>query len=40
MKFGQLKEKITKESLPVRTDLSNEFTSVILGIYQRKTYPS
>ena len=40
MKLGQFKEEITKESLPVSTDLSNEFTSVILGTDQRKTYPS
>ena len=40
MKLGQLKEEITKEYLPVSTDLSNDFTSVILETDQRKTYPS
>ena len=26
MKFGQLQEEITKQSLPVSADLSNDFT--------------
>ena len=40
MKLGQLQEEITKASLPVRADLSNKFTSVILETDQRKIYPS
>ena len=40
MKLGQLQEEISKAPLPVRTDLSNEFTSVILETDQRKIYPS
>ena len=30
MKLGQLQEEITKASLPVSADLSNDFTSIIL----------
>ena len=30
MKLGQLQEEISKASLPVSADLSNEFTSIIL----------
>ena len=40
MKPGQLQEEITKASLPVSADLSNDFTSIILETDQRKIYPS
>ena len=40
MKLGQLQEEISKVSLPVGADLSNEFTSIILETDQRKVYPS
>ena len=40
MKFGQLQEEISKASLPVSADLSNDFKSVILETDQRKIYPS
>ena len=30
VKLGQLQEEITKASLPVSADLSNDFTSIIL----------
>ena len=40
MKLGQLQEEITKASLPVSADLSNDFTSIILETDQRKIYPS
>ena len=30
MKLGQLQEEISKASLPVRADLSNDFKSIIL----------
>ena len=40
MKLGQLQEKISKASLPVSADLSNDFKSVILETDQRKIYPS
>ena len=40
MKLEQLQEEITKTSLPVSVDLSNEFTSIILETGQRKIYPS
>ena len=40
MKFGQLEEEISKASLPVSADLSNDFKSVILETDQRKIYPS
>ena len=40
MKLGQLHEEISKVSLPVRANLSKEFTSVILETDQRKIYPS
>ena len=36
MKFGQLQEEITKASLPVSADLSNDFASIILETDQRK----
>ena len=38
MKLGQLQEKITKASLPVNADLSNDFTSIHLETDQRKIY--
>ena len=38
MKPGQ--EEITKASLPVSTDLSNDFTSIILETDQRNIYSS
>ena len=40
MKLRQLQQEISKASLPVSADLSNDFTSVILETDQRKTYPS
>ena len=40
MKLGQLQEKISKASLPVSADLSNDFKSIILETDQRKIYPS
>ena len=40
MKLGQLHVEISKASLPVSADLSNDFKSIILGIDQRKIYPS
>ena len=40
MKLGQLQEKISKASLPVSADLSNDFKSIILETDQRKNYPS
>ena len=36
MKLGQLQEEISKASLPVSTDLSNDFKSINLGTDQRK----
>ena len=39
-KLGQLQEEISKVSLLVSADLSNEFTLVILETDQRKIYPS
>ena len=39
-KLGQLQEEISKASLPVSADLSNDFKSVILETDQRKIYPS
>ena len=36
MKPGRLQKEISKASLPVSADLSNDFTSVILEIDQRK----
>ena len=39
MKFGQLQEEISKASLPVSADLSNDFKSVILETDQRKISP-
>ena len=40
VKLGQLKEEITKTSLPVDADLTNNSASVILETDQRKIYPS
>ena len=40
MKFGQFQEEITKASLLVSADLSNDFASIILETDQRKIYPS
>ena len=39
MKFGQLQEEISKAPLPVSTDLSNDFKSIILKTEQRKILP-
>ena len=36
MKLGQLQEEISKASLPVSADLSNDFKSVILETDERK----
>ena len=36
MKLGQLQEEISKESLPVSADFSNDFLSIILETDQRK----
>ena len=33
MKLGQLQEEISKASLPVSADLSNDFKTVIFGNY-------
>ena len=35
MKLGRLQKEISKASLPVSADLSNDFTSIILEIDQR-----
>ena len=40
MKLGQLQQEITKASLEVSANLSNDFTSIVLEIDQRKIYPS
>ena len=40
MKLGQLQEEISKASLPVSADLSNDFESIILETDQRKIFPS
>ena len=40
MKLGQLQEEISKAFLPVSSDLSNDFKSIILETDQRKVYPS
>ena len=40
IKLGQLQEEISKASLPVSADLSNDFKSIILETDQRKIYPS
>ena len=39
MKLGQLQEEISKASLPVSADLSNDFKSIILETDQRKILP-
>ena len=39
MKLGQLQGEISKASLPVSDDLSNEFKSIILETDQRKISP-
>ena len=39
MKLGQLHEEISKTSLPVSADLSNDVKSIILEIDQRKLSP-
>ena len=38
-KLGQLQEKISKASLPVKADLSNDFKSIIFETDQRKISP-
>ena len=40
MKLGLLQEEISKVSLPVGADLSDDFKSIILETDQRKIYPS
>ena len=40
IKLGQIQEEISKASLPVSADLSNDFKSIILETDQRKIYPS
>ena len=40
MKLGQLQEEISKASLAVSADLSNDFKAIILETDQRKIYPS
>ena len=39
MKLGQLQEEISKASLPVSADLSNDFKSIILETDQREISP-
>ena len=39
IELGQLQEKISKASLPVKADLSNDFKSVIFKTDQRKISP-
>ena len=39
MKLGQLHEELSKASLPVSSDLSNDFKSIILETDQRKLSP-
>ena len=39
MKLGQLHEEISKASLPVIADLSNDFKSIILETDQKKISP-
>ena len=39
MKLGQLQEEISKASLPVSADLSNDFQSIILETDQKKVSP-
>ena len=40
MKLGQFQDEISKASLPLSADLSNDFQSIILETDQRKTYPT
>ena len=40
MKLEQLQEEISKESLPVSADLSNDFKSIILDTDKEKFDPS
>ena len=40
IKLGQLQEEISKATLPVTADLSNDFQSIILETDQRKIYSS
>ena len=40
MELGHLQEKISKGSLPISADLSDDFTSIIFETDQRKIYPS
>ena len=39
MKFGQRQEEISKPSLPISADLSNDFKSILLETDQRKISP-
>ena len=39
MKLGQLQVKISKASLPVSAEISNDFKSIIFETDQRKTSP-
>ena len=39
MKLGQLLKEISKASLPVRNDLSNDFKSIVFETNQRKISP-
>ena len=40
MKLGQFQDEISKASLPLSADLSNDFQSIILETDQRKAYPT
>ena len=40
MKLGQIQEEISKASLSVSTDLSNDSKLIILETDRRKIYPS
>ena len=40
MKLEQFQEEVSKASLPVSTNLGNDFKSIILEFDQRKIYPS
>ena len=40
MKLGQLQEEISKSSLSIIADLSNNFKSIILETDQKNIYPS
>ena len=39
MTLGQLQEEVSKASLPVSADLSNDFKSIIFETDQRKIWP-